>query len=300
MVVTFASIVCAIAIVVGVGAVLAGSFFQQPATVASAPVASATVEAPATATAQTDLSAQPAPVSASAPSSAPAVVAPSQPAAVAAAPAPSPATALGVVVIDAGHQQNGTPNTKQEPVGPGASQTKDSVEGGASSPRHSESSVNLAVALKLQKVLVARGVTVVMVRTTENVDIPNSKRAEIANSHHADLFVRLHCDSGGSSTHGFLMLIPGSNKWTKPIYAQSKIAGRDVLSAALVSTGAYDRGTTERNDLTGFNYAKVPAILAEMGVMSNKAEDIKLSTASYQQKLADGMANGIVQYLKSR
>jgi hypothetical protein len=36
-----------------------------------------------------------------------------------------------------------------------------------------------------------------------------------------------------------------------------------------------------------------------MGVMSNPAEDRKLSTASYQQTLADGMANGIVQYLNS-
>jgi N-acetylmuramoyl-L-alanine amidase len=41
-------------------------------------------------------------------------------------------------------------------------------------------------------------------------------------------------------------------------------------------------------------------VLVEMGMMSNPTEDRKLATADYQRKLADGMANGIIAYLKTR
>jgi len=164
-----------------------------------------------------------------------------------------------------------------------------------------ESLVNLEVALKLEKALEAHGVKVIMVRTTQKVDIPNSKRAGIANSAHAALFIRLHCDGVNSpSAHGFLMLRPGVNRWTGPIVALSKIAAGLVDKAVLGTTGALDRGTQVRNDLSGFNWSKVPTILVEMGVMTNPSEDRKLSTASYQQEIADGMANGVVQYLHGR
>jgi N-acetylmuramoyl-L-alanine amidase len=53
-------------------------------------------------------------------------------------------------------------------------------------------------------------------------------------------------------------------------------------------------------DLSGFNWSQVPSVLVEMGLMSNSAEDRKLATASYQEELANGMANGIVKYLKSK
>jgi N-acetylmuramoyl-L-alanine amidase len=41
----------------------------------------------------------------------------------------------------------------------------------------------------------------------------------------------------------------------------------------------------------------VPTILVEMGFMSNRAEDRALTTSGYQQKLANGLANGVVTYL---
>jgi N-acetylmuramoyl-L-alanine amidase len=217
------------------------------------------------------------------------------------AAAPSVSTASGVVVIDAGHQ--GTQDMKLEPIGPGSSQLKPRVESGTAGvvTRVAESVVNLQVALKLEKTLQSRGVKVIMIRTSQNVDIPNSKRAEIANNAHAALFIRLHCDGvGNSTTHGFLMLRPGANQWTGPIVAPSKVAANYVDKAVLAATGAFDRGTEARTDLAGFNWATVPTILVEMGVMTNPTEDRKLSTAAYQQTLADGMTNGIVQYLRTR
>jgi N-acetylmuramoyl-L-alanine amidase len=153
----------------------------------------------------------------------------------------------------------------------------------------------------LRKALQARGVKVVMVRTTQNVDISNSQRAAIANKAHAALFIRLHCDGiSDSSVHGFSTLVPAKNRWTAPIVSASVKAGRIVQAAAVKATGAADRGVVNRGDLSGFNWSKVPTVLVEMGFMSNRAEDRKLASSAYQNELANGLANGVVRYLKVR
>ena len=202
------------------------------------------------------------------------------------------------VVIDAGHQAHA--DSRLEPVGPGSSDMKPRMASGTAGvvTGAPESRINLEVALKLRSALQARGVNVFMIRTTEDVNISNAERAQIANANSAALFVRLHCDGvDDSSVHGLLMLRPGPTEWTGPIVTPSKTAAAMVGKAALSATGAHDRGTTARTDLSGFNWATVPAILVEMGVMSNAAEDRNLSSAGYQQSLADGMANGIAEYL---
>jgi N-acetylmuramoyl-L-alanine amidase len=202
-----------------------------------------------------------------------------------------------VVVIDAGHQAHA--DLRPEPIGPGSKKTKPSVAGGTSGvvTHARESAVNLAVALRLRKALEARGIRVIMVRTKQKVDIPNSKRAKMANAAHAGLLIRLHCDGAGSSSvKGLLTLVPARNSWTQPIVTVSARAGRDIRAAAIKATGAKDRGITRRGDMSGFNWSKVPAVIVEMGVMTNRADDRKLSQASYQQKLADGMAAGIALF----
>lgn len=50
--------------------------------------------------------------------------------------------------------------------------------------------------------------------------------------------------------------------------------------------------------MTGFNWSKVPVILVEMGFMSNPNEDKLLSQDTYQDKLAQGLCNGIIEALK--
>lgn len=206
-----------------------------------------------------------------------------------------------VVVIDAGHQ--GKADLRTEPIGPGSSTRKPRVEGGASgvATHRPESLDNLQIALKLRDQLVKRGVKVIMVRTTQNVDISNAKRAQIANAAHADLFIRLHCDSStNSSVRGVLTLVPAKTRWTGKITTASARAGKDVQKALVSATHDRNRGITKRSDLTGFNWSKVPTVLVEMGVMSNPAEDRKLATPAYQKTLAAGMANGIMAFLAGK
>ena len=133
-----------------------------------------------------------------------------------------------MVVIDAGHQAKG--DNKPEPIGPGASETKPSVTSGAtgSTTKKLESQINLEVAKRVQKELEAAGVKVIMVRTSQNVNISNSKRAAVANKANADLLLRLHCDDvDNSSTNGLMTMVPAKNRWTGPIVAMSAKAGKD-------------------------------------------------------------------------
>lgn len=215
-----------------------------------------------------------------------------------AAPAPVLETSSGMIVIDAGHQESG--DSTQEPIGPGAAETKARVTGGTSgvSTGNPEYEVNLEVALKLRDALVARGFTVVMVRETNDVNLSNAERATIANEAQADLFIRLHCDGiDDPSVNGFMTLIPGDNEWTSPIVEESAAAADSMHALIISQIGATDRGIIERTDLSGFNWCQVPTVLFEMGVMSNAVEDQKLGSEEYQQTVASAIADATVLYI---
>lgn len=217
-----------------------------------------------------------------------------------AASAPAPAPLAGVVIaVDAGHQAKG--DSKQESIGPGARETKARVTSGTSgvATGELESQVNLDVALKLRDELEARGATVVMVRTTQDVDISNSERAKIANDADAALFIRLHCDGveGSSSTRGFMTLEVGQNAYTKGIVSESQRAARIMHPLIVRELGAADRGIVARSDLSGFNWCTVPTVLFEMGCMTNPDEDRALAGDAYQQKIAEAIANATVAYV---
>lgn len=206
-----------------------------------------------------------------------------------------------VVVINAGHQAKA--NNKKEPRAPGSKVKKAKVASGTRgvATKVRESKRALQVAKRLEKDLKAEGIKVYMIRTKENVNIANSTRAKRANKKKADLVISLHCDaSSKSSVKGITMLVPKKNGHTKKFYSKSLKAGKIVLKEVIKTTKAKNRGISKRNDLTGFNYSKVPTILIEMGFMTNKSEDKKLAKASYQKKLSKSMATGIVKYLKTQ
>jgi N-acetylmuramoyl-L-alanine amidase len=159
---------------------------------------------------------------------------------------------------------------------------------------------NLAVALRLRTLLENAGVTVVMTRTrTVGVSMGNVARARIANRANADLFLRIHADGSiDRSIHGTHTLVPARRRgWTDDIYRASGRAGRIVQAALVGRLGSTDRGLTERSDITGFNWANVPAILVEVGYLTNAAEDRRLASASYRRRAARGLCVGTLRFL---
>ena len=201
-----------------------------------------------------------------------------------------------VIVIDAGHQTRAMSAT--EPIGPGSSQRKAKVTGGASGcvTHLPEYKLNLQVAKKLQKELVNRGYKVFMVRTKNNVRMSNVQRAKVANKYKADAFIRIHANSAGSSSvKGALTIAPASNNryMTKANRKASQKLSKKVLKAMCKTTGAKNRGVMYTNSMTGINWCKVPVTIVEMGFMSNPSEDRKMAKASYQKKIVKGIADGI-------
>lgn len=207
-----------------------------------------------------------------------------------------------VIVIDAGHQAKG--NSEKEPIGPGAKEVKPKVSSGTQGikTRIPEYKINLEVALKLEKILQDKGYEVIMVRTTNEVNISNSERAAVANDHKADAFVRIHCN--GSDNHkisgALTMCQTKNNTYCGELYDQSHALADYILKALCEKTGAKKQGIIETDTMSGINWCKVPVTIVEMGYMTNEEEDELLSTDKYQEKLAVGIADGIESYLNAQ
>jgi N-acetylmuramoyl-L-alanine amidase len=213
---------------------------------------------------------------------------------------PTPVKTSKVIVLDPGHANKS--NLQKEPLAPGSQELKIKDGGGAAGvvTRTPEYQINMNVAVKLKKLLEQKGYTVIMTKTENSQSLGNVERAEIWNKTNAALVVRIHADSSENSTaKGASMLIPSPiNENTKAIYEKSKSFGQVILSTLISQVGMPNRGVIERKDMTGFNWSKLPVILVEMGFLSNKEEDKKLSTQEYQDKIAKALADGVSSALK--
>jgi N-acetylmuramoyl-L-alanine amidase len=197
---------------------------------------------------------------------------------------------IPLICIDPGHGTIPAIGRQTEPIGPGSSQLKIKDGGGAAG----EAPVALAIALKTRALLKGDGYRVAMTRTGRTYAGGNIERARFCNVRHAALMIRIHADgSTDRSLHGVKTLVPVLHRgWTDDIYASSVRAARKVQSAVVRQTRAVDLGLVQRSDLTGFNWANVPAVLVECGFMTNPAEARLLRSNAYQLKIARGLTAG--------
>jgi N-acetylmuramoyl-L-alanine amidase len=203
-----------------------------------------------------------------------------------------------LICIDPGHGTVPAIGRQTEPIGPGSSVRKIKDGGGAAG----EAPVALAIALRTRTLLQRDGYRVAMTRTGPTYRGGNIARARFCNVRHAALMIRIHADgSTDPSLHGVQMLYPAFHRgWTDDIYSSSLRAARFVQRAVVRTTGATDLGLAPRSDLTGFNWANVPAILIESGFMTNLRDRISLQSPSYQLKLARGLVAGVRAFVGAR
>lgn len=207
-----------------------------------------------------------------------------------------------LVVIDPGHQQKA--NLNLEPIGPGATTQKYKVTDGTTGvvTKKREAVLVLEMASVLKEKLEAKGIQVLMTRTSQDVDISNKERATFANDHKANLFLRLHADgSANPNQSGFAVLTPAEGSpYTKEIYAESLQISQTIVNKMRENHQVKVNGIKFRDDLSGFNWAKVPGVLLELGFMSNPEEDKKLSDPQYVNSLLQSVTDSVDEYWKSK
>jgi N-acetylmuramoyl-L-alanine amidase len=127
----------------------------------------------------------------------------------------------------------------------------------------------------------------------------NVDRAKFCNRRRAALMLRIHADgSTDPGRRGVHTLYPALRRgWTDDVHRPSLRAARLVQRDLLRATGARNLGVVRRSDLTGFNWANVPVVLAETGFLTNPTERRRLTSPAYQWRVARGLANGAVAFV---
>lgn len=181
------------------------------------------------------------------------------------------------VVVDAGH---------------GA---KDNGASGKDGTR--EKNLNLDVALKLEKHLKALGFNILMTRRDDTF-IELQDRANLANTNNADFFMSIHFNStGGTKAAGIEhlyypnILNDGNDISNKRI---AEVFQLEVLKA----TKRGSRGVIARPELAVLNKSKMPAILTELGFLSNPAELALVKTEKYREDCARALAVSMLKYFR--
>ena len=236
-------------------------------------------------------------------------------------PAPVKPTQRKLVVIDAGH--GGPDNGMSGPIG--------------TTPWFVEKDVTLSVAKKLATVLRARGVDVLMTRTTDTL-IALADRGKIANGNHGDVFISVHVNAPGYNTaaaareRGFETYFLAEAKTEDERRVQdmenesvkfetgANAPKGDPLSF-IITDMAQNEHLRESNDLAqtiqnglievhpgpnrGVQQANfavlrgsyMPAVLIEIGFGSNQSEATFLSDDANQRALARNIAESVIAYL---
>lgn len=156
-----------------------------------------------------------------------------------------------------------------------------------------EKDLTLAITYKVKNILESRGYVTSMTRTGDT--LPSlSERPQMANEQGCSLFVSIHINSASTpDAYGMEVYYTPSNNNDDYGVTSSQLA-KYVHDGIIDNTGAYDRGVKTANWAVT-RLSQMPAILVEVGFISNTEELTKMAGSSYQDKVAEGIAEGIIK-----
>ncbi|MFC0214783.1 N-acetylmuramoyl-L-alanine amidase [Paenibacillus chartarius] len=174
-----------------------------------------------------------------------------------------------IIVIDAGHGDH---------------------DGGAVSlTGKTEKTFNLAMAKKVEAILKTNPKVEVLMTRSDDTFVELNDRVDFANSHQADVFVSIH----GNKLPG-KPAIRGSE--TYYYNEQSLNLAKALHQSILTSAGFPDRGV-RKNDFRVVKYTTMPAVLLEIGYLSNKTDENNMFDEAFQNRVAASIAQTILDYL---
>ena len=170
----------------------------------------------------------------------------------------------------------------------------------------SEKSLTLAIQSRVKAKLEAEGYQVVTTRTNDSfVDLTDRSRA--ANASESDIFVSIHINAAGSSdvqgieTYYYQPYAEYPSRINATYHANpTRLSMSDTLANAIQSslinpTGAQNQGV-KRRTFAVLRETTAPAVLLELGFLSNPQEAARLTTSAYQETLANAIVAGIKRY----
>lgn len=154
-----------------------------------------------------------------------------------------------------------------------------------------EKDINLSVALKLNEILANNNIEVILTRSTDE-DMSLAQRISVANASNADFFISLHCNYYEDDAQ-----IAGLEcYYSSPDATESKMYAESIIDAVSLSDDIKVRDAKSENYYVLRN-TQMPAVLVEMGFLSNYSECQKLLNNDYQETLSQKIAEGILQEL---
>lgn len=152
-----------------------------------------------------------------------------------------------------------------------------------------EKDFNLDIAIRLKKLLEDKDINVLMTRE-DDVYVGTYARPIMANEAGADLFISIHNNSCGNPS------VSGTETLCYPDPKKRAFA-LEIQKAVVKELGLPDRGLVEKPGYIVTREAKMPAALVEVAFMSNNNDLSLLKTEEFRQKAAQGIFNGIMNYL---
>ena len=227
--------------------------------------------------------------------------------------APAPPTSTAVVVLDPGH--NGGNASHPEEVNravPAGGFTKPcNTTGTATYGDYPEHAFTFDVASRAAELLRREGATVLLTRPDDNGVGPCvDARAALANDAGAALAVSIHADGAAADARGFHVITPavapdgGNASIVEPsaraaLHLRAAFGAETGQPAATYPGALVEPGLTLRDDLAGLNLARVPAVFIECANMRNPADAVAVADASWRQRAAQGIADGVLAFLAS-
>lgn len=155
---------------------------------------------------------------------------------------------------------------------------------------YDEKDLVLNITLAVGSILEQQGYRVEYTRSDDTY-VSLAARAEQANTQGADIFVSVHANAFPQNP-----AVNGLETYYLSGGGRAEMLAECIHDAVLSATGANDRETRTANFYV-LKYTDMPAVLVETGYMTNEEECQKLASPAYQQKVAQGIANGIIDYL---